>query len=146
MSHVAHMVQKQLFFSVVVTVHRVRDTVSYSFIVRHCLVCHINGLTNIGALQIFIDMRTEYDDMKHRDERHWQNFLQCVAGLSQISNRTDDLEAVLDELWPLYCLPLEKGKDLGFSGHYDLFLAEYCGVRKEFTANYTKMKCILLTM
>ena len=75
------------------------------------------------------------------DHADYENFLQCLPDLIKISNRIDDLKAVLDILWPLYCGPVSAGRaDLGFTGLYDLFLPTFFAVRKEFTENFVEMK------
>ena len=78
------------------------------------------------------------------DQADYENFLQCLPDLIKISNRVDDLTAVLDVLWPVYREPVSTGHaDLGFTGLYDLFLPKFFTIREEFTENYVEMKRIL---
>lgn len=94
----------------------------------------------ISHLQIFLKKREEFTDL---DAEHWVNFLQCLPGLTRISNQIDDLEAILKELWALYAKLVDTTQGKGLAGLYELFLFRSLEAREAFTANYLTLKAHL---
>lgn len=82
-------------------------------------------------------MRTDFTD---QDQRHWQNFVQCVPDLAKFSNRISDLKPFLHELWPVYCEPLVQQRDLGMQGFLYTFLRKMWPMRVQFTQDYLATK------